>query len=77
MQTIFDRPVALRKTVGSLSSGTRVDAVQNNDDGTVLVRWQEEVFTVDRDNLVLLRNKKLRLPGAELRRRMAIVLGTS
>lgn len=76
MQTIFDRPVVLRKTVGSLSSGTRVEVVQNNNDGTVLTRWKDELITVDRDDLVLLRNKKLRLPGAELRQKIAVVLGT-
>ncbi|HYT45427.1 MAG TPA: hypothetical protein VEP90_24070 [Methylomirabilota bacterium] len=77
MQISFDRPVALRRTTGSLSGGTRVDVVQDNNDGTVDVLWKDERITTDRDNLVLLRNRKKMLPGAELRMKMSRLLGGS
>lgn len=78
MSTISDRPIALRRTTESLSGGTRVDFVGAGvENGTVVVAWRGKKFTTDADNLVYLRKRELELPGADLRRRMALAFGTN
>jgi hypothetical protein len=54
----YPRPVALRRTVGSLSAGTRVDVVEEDDDGFYVQRPQNgEIFHVEADDLVTLRER--------------------
>jgi hypothetical protein len=81
MSTTFkydiDRPLTLRKSTGSLSAGTRVDFVQVNNDGSIKVAWKDQVLDMEQSDLVVLRTRRLQLPGAELRKKMALVLNTA
>jgi hypothetical protein len=82
MRTTFNhdpkRPLTLRRTTGGLSGGTRVEYITQNDyNHTVLVEYKGERIVTEQDNLVQLRKRELKLPGAELRRKMALALGSS
>lgn len=68
-------PIALRGTIDGFSGGTRVEYVQTNEDGTVVVICRNEMLTLQPHELVHLRTRTLELPGAELRRKMEALLG--